>query len=95
MTQKNFPRNRENPGRSLRSLRIREVVQVMVKVKALAHVPHVAYKYDGKPKRKATSGPNTRSKKQATNWRMGAIDDSSRVNMQPAGAMAMQWEPSV
>ena len=46
-------------------------------------------------KREAYWSRETRSKKQATNWRMGAIDDSSRVNMQPAEAMAMQWEPSV
>ena len=28
-------------------------------------------------------------------WRMGAIDDSSRLDMQPAEAMAMQWEPKL
>ena len=52
VTEKNFPRDKQDPGRSLRSIRIREVVQVMVKVKALKHVPHAAYKYVA-PKRAA------------------------------------------
>ena len=45
VTEKNFPRNKEDPGRSLRSLRIRDVVQVMLKVKKLKEVPQAAYKY--------------------------------------------------
>ena len=45
VTEKNFPRNEEDPRRSLRSLRIRDVVQVMLKVKMLEEVPQAAYKF--------------------------------------------------
>ena len=45
VSPKNFPRDAENPGRSLVKIEIREVVQIMVKTKKLKSIPHVAYKF--------------------------------------------------
>ena len=45
ISPKNFPRNTENPGRSLVKIEIREVVQMMVKTKKIKSIPHVAYTF--------------------------------------------------
>ena len=45
ISPKNFPRNADNPGRSLVKIEIREVVQIMVKTKKIKSIPHVAYTF--------------------------------------------------
>lgn len=57
----NFPRNTENPGRTLAKIEIREVMQVMVKTKKLHAIPHVAYKLAATKRPLETAvGPNKR-----------------------------------
>jgi hypothetical protein len=45
VTPANFPHDTNNPGRSLEKIEILDVVQVMLKVKAIAKVSHASYVY--------------------------------------------------
>jgi hypothetical protein len=44
VTRKNFPPNPNEPGRSLESMKILEVYQVLIKAKHMRQVPHAAYR---------------------------------------------------
>ena len=57
VTRENFPPNATNPGRSLVSLKIIDVAQVMVRVKALSHATHAVYVYQA-PKLKQAENYN-------------------------------------
>ena len=64
ISPKNFPRNTENPGRSLVKIEIREVVQIMVKTKKIKSIPHVAYTFaaNKRPLEEPDSASNKRSR---------------------------------
>jgi hypothetical protein len=64
ISPKNFPRNTENPGRSLVKIEIREVVQIMVKTKKIKSIPHVAYTFAAskRPLEETADASNKRSR---------------------------------